>query len=1047
MKVSKLFSALSVILFVITNALCMLKNIKDTYQILNDDYKHLSICNGAIAWETGFIRRLYDFGQVFYTTTKDKNDLDVIDKYVNPELTHKTVRLIHVLFYRVPGSTGITDIGVTQKLNLKKTSEIAKKCAEILASIEQIRTLDRKFQDAVVLFENELTENKDQSKTKNTRSLLVSYVNQPWQVQVGTKINRILDQNSKSKELFENVKKTAENLSQELAKSEGNFKELIDPIALKKADMREVVLGSLRECNPKNADIIYIPHTTELVILAFVYKSCSQDRSALYDFYIRINDLLGQKILKNKLEEQWIGESFSPINKNQAFDTVEKIVDEDETLREKNIKNRYEELMYALSQVKSFPVLASYSLSLFVFPNQIQVFYPDCMDNSMRNFINILAYDNETNTFSIAKLKKALNKPDTHQIDSKLETYLNKFSLPGNISSPDAHNLWTDVISNRPFALYKQATAKQDIGDAKGFMNIPLKKIPQTLQQDVQNGLYIPVNKDSYGYETRACLYNVVIILNQLLNLGLFTDEIDCALQITQSNFLDTYLPKFKEALDAGELSVSSVLGEHYSGFDALDFGDMLYTKIQFPEISLEFRTKKGHGELVLGNALQTTRELMLKSHLEECSSMSDELIQLLFLYYYNESNFGNSSFLKTDKKMIYSLLFVLPLENTDLCDTFINSISPVFISLESIVQKSVINLLTKVINLQADTTQRYRLLLALINNIILEIKDDTYLAAHLEEYLNAAETIMFDPYGYPDQAYSFFELLIKKYDKRICPVILKLAQKGQALDQFLVRKRVPALYKILVSSNYEPAYDLALKSIKHEFYLPLYEVLFQRNIGFSQAIRTATEAMETFEDIDNGLNLFALLFRYKQGFEEADGVAHKIIFSRYTLSEMVQGALKLYKLLVLSNKYLDQARLAADDCLARNNEKIAKAAYEIYAVFAHDGLYLENVKNLALSLANQEDITLKKRAISLLSKLVKHKVYFAQASKVAAELASSDDDFDYGVDICNIFVTLVENNYEPCYEEAKKVADHYYAPDLRRLVEQKQGITQVNDD
>ena len=39
-----------------------INNIKGTYDILQDQYKHLSVIHGAVAWETETIRRLYDLG-------------------------------------------------------------------------------------------------------------------------------------------------------------------------------------------------------------------------------------------------------------------------------------------------------------------------------------------------------------------------------------------------------------------------------------------------------------------------------------------------------------------------------------------------------------------------------------------------------------------------------------------------------------------------------------------------------------------------------------------------------------------------------------------------------------------------------------------------------------------------------------------------------------------------------------------------------------------------------------------------------------------------
>jgi len=71
----------SIVLYPVT-----IKEIKDTYTILSDDYKHCSPAHGALWWERRILKNYYDFG--------------------NPE--HATVKLIRDLFHVVQGSFSIT---------------------------------------------------------------------------------------------------------------------------------------------------------------------------------------------------------------------------------------------------------------------------------------------------------------------------------------------------------------------------------------------------------------------------------------------------------------------------------------------------------------------------------------------------------------------------------------------------------------------------------------------------------------------------------------------------------------------------------------------------------------------------------------------------------------------------------------------------------------------------------------------------------------------------------------------------------------------------
>ena len=132
-------------MFMSFDAQCMPKNIKNTYKILSDDFKYFSLAHGAIAWETGVIRRLYDFGQIFHQykeTIEEGLNRTRIKGYLNPEKTHKTVQLTHALFYRVPGSASDVDFGGTKQLLIENTHDIAKKMAQISGLVTIIQQQD-----------------------------------------------------------------------------------------------------------------------------------------------------------------------------------------------------------------------------------------------------------------------------------------------------------------------------------------------------------------------------------------------------------------------------------------------------------------------------------------------------------------------------------------------------------------------------------------------------------------------------------------------------------------------------------------------------------------------------------------------------------------------------------------------------------------------------------------------------------------------------------------------------------------------------------------
>jgi len=78
-----------------------INNIKGTYDILKQEYKHFSVIHGAVAWETGTIRRMYDLGALGYHGDKIKS---------------RTIALVHKVFYRKPGTTSIAEFVATKEI-------------------------------------------------------------------------------------------------------------------------------------------------------------------------------------------------------------------------------------------------------------------------------------------------------------------------------------------------------------------------------------------------------------------------------------------------------------------------------------------------------------------------------------------------------------------------------------------------------------------------------------------------------------------------------------------------------------------------------------------------------------------------------------------------------------------------------------------------------------------------------------------------------------------------------------------------------------------
>lgn len=666
---NKLFFTLSLLF---AQAHCMLKNTKDTYQILSNDYKHLSIAHGAIAWETGFIRRLYDFGQIYYTTTQDKNNpnLQVIEEYIHPEKTHKTVRLIHILFYRVPGSTGISDFGVTQKLKVLDTKGIAQIMAEVLALIENIKSRDYLYSEQINTLKAALSSHTESKKFGNPLASITNIFKAPWDEKAFSSVKKTLKSYDEFSQLLKTLEETKKLLVTDLNGCEKKVKTLLEPIALKKADLRDLILGSLRECNQNSPDCVFMPHTTEMVIEAFVYKACSQDRSALATFYTILDDKIQGACLKRIPDQSWIEDTFQSINQQEASAKIMKINDDRE--------NNFEEFFFALAQINSFPTPVGYETAKYTFPDNNSVTFPNCFDNAIRNFINTLSYDADKNILSIETLRKRLGKPADHSFNSKLEHYIIDFKNPSLAASPKAHNEWVGVISNIPFVAYKHMTANKDqLPVNRGFMKMPIQS-SNLVQKIMGLGMYEQLPSNAYGYEVRALLYNFVICLNYLLNLKLFANDEALAQQIADKNFLSNTLPLLKVGLNADDLYVSkspNVLeGDYGLDIDQADFADPLFTTILIGDLRCELRTRKGHGELELfGSPNQYEKEI---AEQPESFFISDNSLGLALTEFKSRRNISLDLIANRSAHMVYSHLFTTPLENTDIIGFFIKDLA-----------------------------------------------------------------------------------------------------------------------------------------------------------------------------------------------------------------------------------------------------------------------------------------------------------------------------------------------------------------------------------
>lgn len=140
-------------LFLLSNSVnANISNIKGTYCILKKENHSFSIIHGAVSWETGTIRRMYDIGSLGKK---------------GAEIESATIRLVNKIFYRPAGTISIVDFVLTNGIQNTSDKDIADFVADTvvtLADFEGSATI-REYKSKYKLLQ-EAEKNKDENAKK-----------------------------------------------------------------------------------------------------------------------------------------------------------------------------------------------------------------------------------------------------------------------------------------------------------------------------------------------------------------------------------------------------------------------------------------------------------------------------------------------------------------------------------------------------------------------------------------------------------------------------------------------------------------------------------------------------------------------------------------------------------------------------------------------------------------------------------------------------------------------------------------------------------------
>jgi len=687
-----------------------INNIKGTYDILKPEYKHFSVIHGAVAWETGTIRRMYDFGALGKHGDKIKS---------------KTIALVHEIFYRNPDTEDISEFVISNSLYLIDPQEkdptkkqffapeiIVSFVATMIGELEKLKSSTHLEEflalqknpalvsEKILAREAALSEEKATKTSPQIQKKRLTKEKTPEELQ---KINEnIAKAQARKKEIEALSSKkerekqksstsapssstipvqkssqekratslarpaTPEEITQEIATSR---KELIAAL-IKQIPGLDIypkvylalipfIFDAYLECVIDDYMPDFTPH---LILLGFLYKQTECNKTLIRQYYEFLNkDFTCLSEMPDWTT--WEKETFSRKDKELFLEQLITNPVTNETL------NDWYERITFVSLASDFPPIQGYSNTLIKHGGKDALF-ADCMDNSLRILINFLCYNPETKLFDLDRLKERLGTSPHETV----QTFYKNFNDPSSVGDKKIHNAWAQtVISNISFVAYNR-TLPGEVASGRGAINGLTK----------ENNFYLQPEPGAFLYEINPSLKNTIIALNHLLGLNLFTGPNGGVTEkeFLDNNFVETYLPKLAEAL-------KSSLPENYTlkNIDSVDYTEReLSLPLRFTFESIDgipyafnatIRTSQGHGEIDL--AFNDKKEELFSSiHYMPASPlslvlMSDEKAQkpstyFLQLFAYDLENLPIKRAPKTIpfNQNILNLFIFIALENAD---------------------------------------------------------------------------------------------------------------------------------------------------------------------------------------------------------------------------------------------------------------------------------------------------------------------------------------------------------------------------------------------
>jgi len=665
------------------------------------------------------------------------------------------------------------------------------------------------------------------------------------------------------------------------------------------------------ECAVEN----YMPaYTPTLILLGLLYKKTNLNRDTVEIYY---------KYLQEKVDclnvpadwTAWKKDTFK--GRDLEVLTIEL---QNTPLTHDNIQKLYEKFVFIQLSPTNFPPELSYSTATITNGSESASF-ADCMDSTIRNVINFLSYNPQTGLFDPALLAQRLGTT----LHPSLKAFYNKHDIPVSAGETNVHSDWAQsVISNIPFVSYDSALPHKARTSDLGFIKIPEALSPK-LDTFLKDKKYTVLDNSEIAYELNPSMKNLIIVLDYLLGLQLFTEE-PLEKAFIRTDFVEFYLPKLAAALKTSlpEIFVETALKE-------IDKRDYTFEPITLPLI-LEFlepieyvtgitiKTTSGHGQFFSPES----RSSMKQPRLITLEGISTSLLTT------------NPNFL-TDEETTFLWLFSQPIDNPD----FANNLLDEKIKLN----KDSVNLLIFVAQKHPDEIRKFQMMehiytQALSNNLT----SDTIVTKAIKA---AQEAVNSTNSEVQKSGLNLFLALVEK--NKAFDEATKTAQEALNSSNLLGI----GLFEELVAKDkaFNEATKAAQDGLKSTdfniqfFSLQLFQYLVAKGKAFNEATKAAQDGLKSLSLSmqTRALELFQYLVAEGKAFNEAIKAAQEPLpgnfltnFLRlfrplnYNDRTLIQGKLKLFKALVEKKQAFNEAFKAAQDAMKFTDEETTNMAQDL---------------------------------------------------------------------------------------------------------------------